>query len=473
MKKLKFKIFIYGIFTVLAIPLFFLSFQYFSRAASIKANLIINTSDTNMIGPFPNRWKALAQGGEESGVRMLGNVIPQVSELYPKYIRLDHIYDFYDVVSRDSSGNLSFNFDKLDLTVCDIYATGAKTFFSLGYMPPVIAKDGSLIGRPKDWNEWSLLVQKTIERYSGTSTVLPCNMIDEWKADIYYEVWNEPDLESFGKWSKGEYFNLYSYSVKGANNVTNAYPFKIGGPVTTALYRNWIQEFLKYTHKNNLRVDFISWHHYSKRTDDYTKDIINLNKWLSESPIFDQYENIPKVISEWGYDSEKNPIADTEVGAAHTLASIRNFITANIEAAFLFEIKDGPTLSWGILDYNGGKKPRWYALQMLNNLEGNQLIVNGEGSYVTALASKNQDKISVVITNYDQNGRNNELVPVRFTGLVPGKYDISKKNLNGQKETSLNVEAINGEINLTGDKAIVMSPNSIISLDLTVSQNTE
>ena len=92
---------------------------------------------------------------------------------------------------------------------------------------------------------------------------------------------------------------------------------------------------------------------------------------------------------------------------------------------------------------------------------------------MTALASKNQDKISVVITNYDQNGRNNELVPVRFTGLVPGKYDISKKNLNGQKETSLNVEAINGEINLTGDKAIVMSPNSIISLDLTVSQNTE
>src|SRR3989339_1093370 len=178
------KIIIFIILSIVLIPTLFFSFQYFSRAAAIKANIVVDVTKTS--GPFPDRWKGLAQGGEEAGVRMLGNVIPQVSELYPKYIRLDHIYDFYDVVSRDSSGNLIFNFDKLDMTVCDIYATGAKTFFSLGYMPPTIAKDGSLIGRPKDWNEWSLLVQKTIERYSGISTVLPCGaMADFWKTDIY------------------------------------------------------------------------------------------------------------------------------------------------------------------------------------------------------------------------------------------------------------------------------------------------
>src|SRR3989339_1948900 len=175
---------IFIIILTIAVPVLFYSFKTFSRAAPRKANIVVDVKKTS--GPFPDRWKSLAQGGEESGVRMLENVVSKVSGLYPKYIRLDHIYDFYDVVSRDSSGNLSFNFDKLDLTVCDIYATGAKTFFSLGYMPPVIAKDGSLIGRPKDWNEWSLLVQKTIERYSGISTVLPCGaMADFWKTDIY------------------------------------------------------------------------------------------------------------------------------------------------------------------------------------------------------------------------------------------------------------------------------------------------
>ncbi|MCR4277272.1 MAG: glycosyl hydrolase, partial [Candidatus Roizmanbacteria bacterium] len=374
---------------VIATPLFFYSFQYFSRASAVKANIIVDINKVS--GPFPDRWKALAQGGEESGVRMLANVVSKVSGLYPKYIRLDHIYDFYDVVTRNSSGNIIFDFSKLDETVCDIYHTGAKPFFSLGYMPPTMSDDGSLIGKPKNWNEWSFLVQKTVERYSSKDSVLPCGALEDfWKTDIYYEVWNEPDLESFGKWKytgAKSYSGLYFYSVKGASHAQNILPYKIGGPVTTALYKNWIQKFLDYIIANNLRIDFLSWHHYSKKTNDYTQDIININKWLGEDPKYDRYENLPKIISEWGYDSEKNPIADTEVGAAHTIASLRNLINAGLELSFLFEIKDGPTLSWGILTYQGQEKPRYKALKMLDTLEGNQLIVDGEGSNVSAIAS--------------------------------------------------------------------------------------
>jgi hypothetical protein len=340
-----------------------------------------------------------------------------------------------------------------------------------------MSNDGSLVGKPKNWSEWSLLVQKTIERYSGQKTVLPCgNFYPFWRTDLYYEVWNEPDLETFGKWKYSgskSYSDLYFYSVKGANNSVNVFPFKLGGPVTTALYKNWIQQFLNYVITNNLRLDFISWHHYSKKTDDYTDDIIKLNKWLAEDPKYNPYENIPRVISEWGYDSQVNPMADTEVGASHTLASIRNFINANLEAAFLFEVKDGPNPSWGILDYQGSKKPRWYALQMLNSLTGNQIIIDGEGTFVTALASKSDDKISLILTNYDESGRNTEAVPVVFRNLLPGKYRLTKTNLNGQKDIGLNLQPINGEISLRGEKSIIMTPNSIISLELTSFQNTK
>src|SRR3989344_2204392 len=145
-------------------------FQYLSVAAPIKANIIIDSKKTR--GPVPDRWKALAQGGEEIGVRMLANVTTQISALYPRYIRIDHIYDYYDVVSRNNTGNLQFNWQKLDETVCDIFQTGAKPFFSLGYMPPVMSEDGSLVSRPIRWEEWSLLVQRTVERYSGKNTRL-------------------------------------------------------------------------------------------------------------------------------------------------------------------------------------------------------------------------------------------------------------------------------------------------------------
>ena len=463
---------IFMVILVVAIPLFFYSFQYFSRAASVKANIVVNVAKTS--GPFPDRWKALAQGGEESGVRMLENVVSPVSGLYPKYIRLDHIYDFYDVVSRDSSNNLSFNFSKLDQTVCDIYHTGAKPFFSLGYMPPTMSDDGSLVGKPKNWNEWTFLVQKTIEHYSSKETVLPCGALENfWKTDIYYEVWNEPDLESFGKWKYAgakSYSDLYFYSVKGASQAQDVLPYKIGGPVTTALYKNWIQKFLDFVAANNLRIDFLSWHHYSKKTNDFTDDIIKLNKWLGESLKYDRYENLPKIISEWGYDSEKNPIADTEVGAAHTVASLRNLLNARLELAFLFEVKDGPTLSWGILNYDGSPKPRYQALKLLNSLEGNQLVVDGEGSNVGAIASENEEKIVLILTNYDESGRNYEAVPVVFKNLDGMSYGLTKKYLDGRLETMLNLQPIDGEIRLEAGKAIIMPANTIVALELIKTQ---
>ncbi|MFA5770753.1 MAG: hypothetical protein WC894_04645 [Patescibacteria group bacterium] len=453
---------------VILIPVLFYSFQYFSRAASIKANIVVDATKTS--GPFPDRWKALAQGGEESGVRMLGNVIPEIAGLYPKYIRLDHIYDFYEVVSRNSSNNLNFNFSKLDETVCDIYHAGAKPFFSLGYMPPTMSDDGSLIGKPKNWNEWSFLVQKTVEHYSSKDTVLPCGALaDFWKTDVYYEVWNEPDLESFGKWKyygAKSYSELYFYSVKGAQQAQNILPYKIGGPVTTALYKNWIQKFLDYIVVNNLRIDFISWHHYSKKTDDYTQDVININKWLGEDPKYDPYENLPKIISEWGYDSEKNPIADTEVGAAHTIASLRNLINAGLELSFLFEVKDGPTLSWGILTYDGQEKPRYKALKLINSLEGSQLIVDGEGSNVSAIASKTEEKIVLILTNYDESGRNYEAVPVVFKKLDGANYKLEKKYIDGRSEILLNLKPVNGELRLEKEKSIIMQANTIIALEL-------
>jgi len=454
---------IIGLVLLLALLPVFFSFRYFSKATPVKANIVIDTTKT--LGPFPDRWKALAQGGEEKG-RMLGNVVSQIAGLYPRYIRLDHIYDYYDVISRNNKGSLVFNWNKLDETVCDIYHAGAKPFFSLGYMPPVISSDGSLISEPKDWNEWSTVVQKTIEHYSGKDNRLCGQITGFWKTDVYYEVWNEPDLETFGKWSlyggSKDYKLLYSYSVLGAQNAKRVYPFKLGGPATTALYQNWIQVFLDYVNANNLRLDFLSWHHYSKKTDDYTDDMINLNSYLTPEK-YRKYQRLPRIISEWGYDSEPNPIADTDIGAAYTIASIHNFIDYGFEMAFLFEIKDGPSPRWGILSYNGIEKPRYSSLKLLNLLEGKKLLVNGEGIYIDALASTSPEKTTVVLVNYDENNKNTELVPVTLTNLNPGKYTITMYYLGGNPISIPNIQVTNRKLR----RDILMKPNTVIAFELT------
>ena len=433
--------------------------KYISKAANRKANIIIDTK--KIIGPLPYNWKALAQGGEEQGVRMLENVILPLAVLAPRYIRIDHIYDFYNVVGRDNNNQLIFNWDQLDQTVCDIYRTGAKPFFSLGYMPKELSDDGSLIGAPKNWDEWAFLVQKTIERYSGKSTRLCGQVTGEFLKDIYYEVWNEPDLESFGKWSlyggKKDYKLLYFYSSFGALNATDVSHFFLGGPATTAAYKNWMQKFLKFVRDNNLKLDFLSWHHYTKNPVDFSEDLINLNNWLAEDE-FKQFRTLPKIISEWGYDSMPNPISDTDIGAAHTIVSIRNLIEQKLEMAFSFEVKDGPIPRWGILSYSGEKKPRYQALNLLNLLERYRLQVEGEGTFVKVIAGGWQNRIGAILVNYDKENKNTELVPLKFINLDPGEYTATLFNLAG--EISQEEIVINREF----EKNIFMVPNTIKAL---------
>lgn len=451
------------IILIIVIPLLlFKTFQYLSKATPVKANIVVDTK--KIVGFINPNWKALAQGGEEKGVRMLEKVVPEIANLYPRYIRIDHIYDYYDVISRSASGQLQFNWYKLDQTICDIYHTGAKPFLSLGYMPPAISEDGSLISNPKNWEDWSTVVQKTVERYSGKSTRLCGQVTGGWFEDIYYEVWNEPDLESFGKWSlyggDKDYKTLYYYSVIGASKAQNINRYLIGGPATTAAYRNWFITFADYILDKKLRIDFLSWHHYSKNPTDFYQDVANLNQWLAADKYI-RFRSLPKIISEWGYDSNPNPIADTDVGASHTIASIRNLIEQEVELAFAFEIKDGHTPSWGLLSADAQKKPRYYALKLLNNLDRAKLQVNGEGTFVQAIAGNSYNKTVLVLVNYDPDNKNTELVPVTFNNLTLGNYQIIETNLQ-EKIVTVNLTLTEPTLK----KSILMPPNSVITIEL-------
>ena len=456
-----FKVIILGGIAIAVGYIFISSLLYFSKAAPIKANISIDMAQP--IGVINFNWKAISQGGEEPGVRMLQPVVPQLKQLNAYYIRLDHIYDFYHVVERDSAGRMTFNWQDLDATVCDIYATGAKPFFSLGYMPPAISSDGSLISAPTNWSDWAVVVQKTVEHYSGNSTIL-CNgtVSGDSLSDIYYEVWNEPDLELFGKWSiygGKDYKTLYAYSANGAQRAQNVKQFNIGGPVTTAPYKNWFQTFLRYTKQNNLRVDFISWHKYSQNPEDFTKELNDVNSWLSD-PEFDQYRALPRIISEWGFDSNPNPREDSAIGAAHTVATIKTMVDNNLSLAFAFEAKDGSSPSWGLLRHDGKAKPRYYALKTLNLLDKTKLNIQGEGTYVQGLASVSKKKYTIVLSNFDIENKNTELVPVHLYNIAPGNYSMTISNLYGTTGKESLVLGTDGIL----DRSILMNPNMVVSI---------
>lgn len=438
-----------SLFLLLVLPLGVIAVRnvvkYFSGATGIPANLVVDMGTD--YGQSQDTWRNLAQGGEEKG-RMLAPVISQVQALRPEYIRIDHVFDYY-------------NQGDLDAVIGDITATGAKPFIAISYMPPDIAKGGDINAEPNNWSDWEARVQALVEHVSGRGGLAISN--------VYYEVWNEPDL--FGGYKIGgskSYLDLYSHTVSAANRAGNTLPFKIGGPATTGYYKNWMTGLLDFVNRTGLRLDFLSWHDYSKDMDSYVSDTNGARNLLAQYNL----EGREMIISEMGPNSENDTVYDGYFGAIHEIATA-TVLQDEVDKTFTFEIIDGPGNEkywgrWGL--YTNPKfgapeaKPRVSALNFLNSMSGgSKLSILGQGSWVRAFAKKlSNGIIRILLVNYDPNGKHEELVPVKFVNLPSQNFSLKRVEFLGSS-FSQDVATTSGEWATTQ----YLKPNSAMILEVT------
>lgn len=432
--------------------------KYLSRAGGVPANIHVNTTHTlERINPI---WNSFSQGGEEP-TDMIKPLSQELKTLSPRYIRIDHLFDHHPTVKRSDNGALIYDFSELDGIVRSILSTGALPFFSLSYMPQALAEHGQPTDKPKNWREWQEVIQKTIEHYSGKSNF---NL-----KDVYYEVWNEPDL--FGNWKyygDKNYLTLYTYAARGAMQAANTNSFKLGGPATTQLYENWIRALAKHVSQNQLRFDFFSWHRYHDDPKQYTRDVTDVTEWLFYDPAL---VTMPRIISEWGFDSDMNPGYDGALAAAHAVTTARNSLYG-YEQLLAFEVVDGVDPNgkaywgrWGLFTHpTHGKiaKPRYYAFQLLREMQGSRLLVEGEGSWVSGFAVRDEGHIKVILANYDPDNRHTEQVPVVFTNLLNGIYEYRWTRL-GENPVVTNISVMDNSF----ATEVIMPQNSVYLLELT------
>jgi hypothetical protein len=389
--------------------------RYFSGAYGTPSNLIVDM--TTDYGVSPDAWRNLAQGGE-SRDRMLVSIIPQVKALKPQYIRIDHVFDYYDQ-------------GQLDNVIRDILATGAKPFIALSYMPPSISSTGQVTDNPRSWIDWENTVQNLIQHVSGRGGL--------GISGVYYEVWNEPDL--FGGYKitgPKNYLDLYHHSAIGASRASGVLPYKFGGPATTGYYPNWMSSLIKYASDNRLRLDFLSWHKYSKNVADFEKDVASARELLAKYNMQDR----ETIISEMGPNGANDPFYDNNLGAIHEIAT--NVVLQNeVAKTFTFEIKDGEGDRqywgrWGLFTHEKFGtpvlKPRGSAFAFLNNMiGGTKLNVFGQGSWVRALAKKISPTVTrILVVNYDSTGTHNEAVPLTLTNLTFPDFTLRKTDFLGR-----------------------------------------
>jgi hypothetical protein len=190
--------------------------------------------------------------------------------------------------------------------------------------------------------------------------------------------------------------------------------------------------------------------------EQFRTDMIEVRDWVRDHPALEP--TLEFHITEWGHDSENEPGYDTSYGAAHTVAGAIEMVGV-VERAFIFEIQDGKDPEgkplwgrWGMLqhqDFGSKAKPRYHAVRLLDQVGAERLQLLGKGSWVKALAARetgaeavrpdgSRSVAQVVLSNFDQMGRNAENVPITFQNIEPGDYTVEIQYLNGRRN-QLNV----------------------------------
>ncbi len=321
-----------------------------------------------------------------------------------------------------------------------------------------------------------------------------------------FEVWNEPDWLF---WNGGlpAYLQLYSDTSKALEAVAkkDGIPIQVGGPalanVTNSMDMNWLGTFLSYVAKNNLPLDFISWHDYSNDPNSGPQGSLppfcNFRFSTAKSPngtpcyytttfstssyrdeviqVKNELKNYPQLhpllwIDEWNMDAEFDQREDSSFDAAFALSALEAATQAGVDRMCWYNVWDGDKNSaFGLLNNSFQPKPSYYAFFFWSQMNGNIVPSNinnpnstgfpfdpfGTGGGVGEIATKDSSgTIRILIYNfvpYDQ--QNN------FGQRLGGPYVVSL-NLNVTSDKLLNQNASINQILPSGSSNFLAISNS-------------
>ncbi|UII25779.1 hypothetical protein LVD15_21120 [Fulvivirga maritima] len=375
-----------------------------------------------------------------------------------KYIRMHGLLtDDMGVYKEDDKGNPIYNYQYIDVLYDYLLEIGIKPFVELSFMPSAMASGEETIfwwrgnvTPPKDYDKWGDLIFNLVkhwtERYGEEE-------VSSW----YFEVWNEPNLTpGFFTGTQQEYFKLYKYAAEAVKRVNAAY--KVGGPATAGAA--WVPETIQYCENNEVPLDFISTHTYGVKhgyLDEFgtsgtilskdkwavSGDVINSRKQIEESSM----PNLELHYTEWSASyTPSDPIHDSYHEAAYILEKLKQINGAANSMSYwvftdIFE-EAGPRFTpfhggFGLMNYQGIKKPAYYAYQYLNQL-GETELVNADSS---SWACKSDNGLQMLLWDYtythpgdsvlNQTFYNRDLpaaakgeVTVNLKNMEPGTYEL-------------------------------------------------
>jgi xylan 1,4-beta-xylosidase len=406
----------------------------------------------------------LAQGGEQRDPAYLARVADRLRALNATYVRLDHIFDYYDVIQRGPGRGYAYDFSKLDAALDAVRASGAQPFLSLGLTPAVLSRTGAENSPPVDLDAWRDLVTATVRHVNGERQL----------GVRYWEVWNEPNLVPFWNGGFPEYARLYEATAAA---IVAADPTaRVGGPATSG-HEFWVRALIDHAAATGARLDFVSWHTYHVRPEMLANQVALVRRDLARYPRFADTE---VMLTEWSLHSDFGAragfVGDTPVMAAYAAAVVQTLADANVSQALFFEAVDGApppgqTLwgRWGTLTYDGRPKPVYHALTALNRLHDLRLPATSGDPNLGLLVTRHEGRLALLIWRLapeNPGAQTARLVlknpPAGLTSLRRWMVDADHSKVGGALEEVAPV--VGAVVDGAWTTTLTLSPNSVTLL---------
>jgi xylan 1,4-beta-xylosidase len=374
-------------------------------------------------------------GGRAIGEELTSALRAAVEELGVKTVRAHGILCDDLAVYKEVDGEPVHDFSGVDRVYDHIRGLGLYPVVELSFMPHDLASDPdttvfeyrAIVSPPKDWQRWYDLIRDLtahlVERYG------PEEVVEHWS----FEVWNEANLEVFWSGTPGEYMKLYDVTVAAVREVDER--LVVGGPSSAAA--GWVEELLAHVDRTGSPLDFVSTHTYGSPPLDFRPQLERYGR--AGTPIW---------WTEWGVTpTHFNEVSDAVFSGVFLLRGMASAMD-RIEALSYWVVSDHfeelgrpPALlhgGFGLRTVGELRKPRWWALALLERLGSRRLALtcdgDGGGSLVEAVATRGDDgELAVLLWNLtlDQTRAAGSEplardVAVRLTGLAPGAtYELT------------------------------------------------
>jgi xylan 1,4-beta-xylosidase len=380
--------------------------------------------------------------------------------------------------SETKDGKPRHNFQYIDQLYDALLAMKIKPFVEISFMPDELASGNQTIfwwkanvTPPKSWDKWDDLVKDLVAHWTAR---YGADEVKRWN----FEIWNEADYPAFfaphdPKHRRAEYFHLYAHTAADIKSVNANY--SVGGPAGSQTI--WIQPLIEFCRTNHSPLDFISFHTYglgsgTSGLDENGDQFLYLGNNLhapadtmaTGRKLVDETTrtNLPIHVTEWSASySPRDPIHDSYFSAPYILEQFKHAEHGIASMSYwtftdIFE-ENGPPMTpfhggFGLLNFQGIKKPAYFAYQFMNQIGATELKNSDQQSWIC------RDKIGgaqillwdltrladATVPNQTvfrklQPAKSKGSVEVNLVNVPPGNYMLALREIGFEKNDAYSV----------------------------------